>query len=301
MIKVCFLQSEWDNKKVLDTYKKMTPGRSGKWKDMIAVTSIDEADFCVIIDYTIHTVPPEKAIYIGAHPTSCTGYVCFDDKPAFAKLDLKNTPGFGEWWLNIDYDTACTLQPTLKSKNICCIISNQRLFDYHRKRIEFLNTYCDKYTNSINVYGRIIPTSTEKAISNNLHGPLGSTPKDVSYDSTYWYGKETVLEQHRYALEFDMGASPEMGICENYFSERFIDDMIMWCMPIYYGGTNIHKYLPENSFKYVDIFKDNSEYIYNIVNSDFREIHLNDMAEARDLLLNKYQLWPRIYNIVKGC
>jgi len=97
-----------------------------------------------------------------------------------------------------------------------------------------------------------------------------------------------------------MGRSPEMSICENYWSERFFDAMLLWTMPIYYGGTNIHEYLPENSFRYIDLFDSNHtpEYIIDIIDSDFREKHIEDMKEARYLLLNKYQIWPRIKTVI---
>jgi hypothetical protein len=97
-----------------------------------------------------------------------------------------------------------------------------------------------------------------------------------------------------------MGRSPEMGPCENYFSERLFDSMLMWCIPIYYGGTNIDKYLPINSFQYFDLYNLNHtpEYILDIIHSDFREQHLSDLAEARNLLLNKYQIWARMWETI---
>ena len=302
LIKVCFLQSEWDNQKVLDTYKKMTPHCMGKWKNIIGVTSIEDADYCVIIDYSIHEdkIPGYKKIYIGAHPTSCEGYKCFDTKECVAKLDLRDTPGFCEWWLKADYDTLSAMKPPIKTKNLSCIISNQRLYDYHKKRIKFLNNFCSKYPNQIDVYGRIQPTKNETAISNCYKGVAGTKNNAKNYLNTYWYGKKKALQLYRYSLEFDMGASPQMGKCENYFSERFLDSMLLWTMPIYYGGTNIDKYLPRNSFVYLDIFNDSSKKIMDIISSDFREQHLKDITDARDLLLNKWQLWAKIHTVLNN-
>jgi len=72
----------------------------------------------------------------------------------------------------------------------------------------------------------------------------------------------------------------------------------MWCMPLYWGGTNVEDFLPADSFRYIDINGDGSD-VMDIVNSDFREKHLDAIAEARDLLLNKYQIWPRLHSVIK--
>jgi len=301
MVKVCFLQSEWPNQQVLDTYKKMTPNCSGQWHEMVGVPSIEEADFCVIIDYTNQEVPANKAIYIGAHPTSCGGYVCFDDKEAVARLDLRDTPGFGEWWIDYSYDELINLPPPKKTKKAICIVSNQRTYDYHRRRIEFLNEYCQKFPGELEIYGRIQCRKNEEHIQKHYRGVLGTGNDDPNYLSSYWYGKESALELARYVLEFDMGASPEMGKCENYFSERFYDDILLWATPIYYGGTNLEKFFPPCSFYSLDIFTHTVDYVHSIINNNVSQEHyLEAIAECRDLLLNKYQLWPRIYRVINS-
>ena len=301
MFKVCFLQSTHDNEEVLNHYKKMTPNRSGKWKEMVGTTSIEEADYVVIIDYSMHEpIPKNKPkIYIGAHPQVCRGYYCFDEKEAIIKMDLKDTFGFGEWWLDEDYDTLSALKPPKKTKDLSCILSNGRTHDFHKKRIEFMVNFCSKYSNRVDLYGRIKIGKGEESLNKSFKGVCGSSKKDKNYKTTYWNGKRKALEPYRYSLEFDNGSTPKEGICRNYFSERFFDSMLMWCMPIYYGGIDIHKFIPINAFRYIDIFNDSSEYVINIIESDFREQHLKDIAEARYLLLNKYQIWSRVYLAIK--
>jgi len=76
-------------------------------------------------------------------------------------------------------------------------------------------------------------------------------------------------------------------------------------MPIYFGGDNLYNYLPENSFLYTNIHCSGEELEKEVkeaiekINSSFREDHLEELNEARDLLLNKYQLWPYIYNAIQ--
>src|ERR1035437_2724329 len=158
MIKVCFLQTERLNIEVLNTLKKMTPGREGIWKDMVGVATVKEADYCVIIDYTNQIVPPEKAIYVGAHPKSLgKAYNDFKDKTCFAKLDCEQSFGFGEWWLDADYDLLSEMGPRRKIKNLGCIVSNVNTLYNHKARLAWLKRFTDTDPQEFNLYGRIEP------------------------------------------------------------------------------------------------------------------------------------------------
>lgn len=280
-MKVCFLMSDLKPSELLNTYRKMTPGRSGKWKDLEGTDKLEEADWFVVIDQCNRNTPAERTIRIGAHPPCCGGYVNFDKVNAAIKLDIKNTFGFGEWWLLYDYDFLSNLKPMVKSKDLVCIITNQDQQDYQKRRKQYLLKFTSKY--SLDIYGRIKPEGTMIKYYNFELGENTNT--------TYWFGKEKVLAESRYSLEFDAGE------CENYFSERFFDAMLLWCMPLYWGGTNVEKYLPAESFRYIDMSKSGDD-ISNI--ADYREQHIKEMGEARDLLLNKYQIWPRVYAAIKG-
>ena len=77
----------------------------------------------------------------------------------------------------------------------------------------------------------------------------------------------------------------------------------MWCLPLCWGSNNIHEFLPENSFRYVDIENYSSGEItkaIDVLESNFREYHIKDIEIARDLMLNKYQMFPYMYNVIKN-
>ena len=287
MIKVCFIYPSEPRDEVLKTFSRFTPGKSGVWKDMKGVLSVKEADYCMLLDgISREFVPPEKAILVGAHPKmeNFPSYQCFDNRQCAAKLDRRDTFGYAGWWLDEDYDTLSALKPPKKIKDLSCILSNSMGGWGRTDRIEFMKRFCSKYPGKVDLYGRIIP---EGSLVAHYKRELGiNTPKD------YRYGKRKGLEPYRHSLEIDVGP------CKNYFSERFFDSMLMWCMPLYWGGTNVEDFLPADSFRYIDINGDGSD-VMEIVNSDFREKHLDAIAEARDLLLNKYQIWPRLHSVIK--
>ena len=284
-VKVIFIYSNFGDDYTLNVYRKMTPGRSGKWKDMEAVLNRDEADFHIVIDRTHRRVDPKKTIYISAHPMGSPGY--YDPKPeeCVASINYKDTSGFLEWWIDYDYDTLSRMnfEYPQKTKNLCCIVSNSSGGDYQRDRMDFIDRFCGATPLLLDLYGRMEPTRNTDM---SYKGELG---KDIP--DNYWIGKE-ILRDYRYSLEFD-------AYCKNYFSERFADAMLLWCMPLYSGGTGLEKFFPENSFRYVNV-KGNGDDVREIIKSNFWEENIEAMKNARHLILNKYQLWPKVYDTIKS-
>ena len=63
-------------------------------------------------------------------------------------------------------------------------------------------------------------------------------------------------------------------------------------MPIYWGCPNIGDYFPEDSFYLVEM--SNPQEIQEILNKPIEEKHIKALLEARDLVINKYNIWPVI-------
>lgn len=286
-IKVCFIYDPEPNERYLEILSKMTPGGKGIWKNIVGVSSIEEADYCVIVDTTNKTVPKHKAIYLQAHPDEFNYPYRSEMKEAIHVVSMNREPAFGEWWLDADYDTLKALQPMEKGKELCCIISNSRNVSGHKDRIAFLERLCSQYPDMIHVYGRIKSTADEPSIAECFKGELGTnTPQ------TYWWGKDKILSQYKYSLELDALSSP------NYFSERFYDALLMWCKPIYWGCPNIHDHFPKDSCESIDIYREGDEdKVISIVGSG--NYNLTAIECARNLLLDKYQIWAKTYEVIK--
>lgn len=276
-MKVCFIYNPWPNEKTLDLYRKMTPKSSGVWKDLVAVTDQRDADWCVVVDDTDRPMNNDRTLYVGAHPY-IAGYEGYRDLSRFPhKLDLKDTFGFGEWWLKYDWDYLNELEPPEKDKNCCWIISDS-VGGFGRERRKQL---AREMNGLIDVYGRISGVGA---------GILGSKNQD---GGDHMCGKEDVLRRYRYSVEVDVGPT------RNYFSERVFDSLLMWCMPLVWGGTNLEEYLPKDCFRYIDIYGTGKD-ILEICKTDVREKNLNAIREARNLLLNKYNIFARAYEYIKA-
>ena len=78
------------------------------------------------------------------------------------------------------------------------------------------------------------------------------------------------------------------------WTEKLADCYLSWTMPIYYGCTNLDKYFPKESFIQIDINSPESslENLKEKLSKDFWESSLGSIQEARELVLNKYQLFP---------
>jgi len=296
---VCFLSHHYaTNKDFLNTMLKMTPGKSGKWKEMTMITDPFASDYCAVFDGYSQPFPNERTLFFGQHPIKVSrSYNDFRKIKQLASFPLESFLNPGEYWIDIDYDTLINMRPPKKSKDVCsCIIyhkDDQR--EMYRKRIFFMRHFA-KHSTNIDLYGR--PEADFKAdseLTSIYRGCVGKNDFNP-YIGEHFLGKEKVGD-YRYSIEFDVGKTI------NYISERVYDAMLLWTMPIYFGSTNVEKFLPPNSFRYIDAdnWADDKEIqkAIDIINSDFREQNLESMEFARDLMLNKYQSVAYVYEKIK--
>lgn len=271
----------------------MTPNRSGKWKDMIAVTDPFAADFVAIMDGENCPIPHDRAIYYGEHPDCLPAFRRWENKQALVKLPLDKYLNPGEWWIDYDYDTISKMPYPQKNKKLFCSCTLKTSAEMYLKRVRFLEKIAPKYS-GLELYGRPKANYTRNPILNKYHkGELGNVniSREQAGMGLHTTGKE-IIRDYKYSLEFDN------GLTTNYFSERFYDALFMWTMPVYWGSSNVHQFIPENAFRYVDLDNPSEvDRIIKLAESDFAEKHIEDMSRARDLLLNKYQIWPYIYDV----
>jgi hypothetical protein len=293
-MKVCFLSWHFASPRVfLESLLKMTPSCSGKWKDMEAVLNPFDADFCIVMDGYNAPFPEERAIYIGEHPNvenHSPAFRKWENKTALLRLHLDAFVNPGEWWIKHDYDYLSALELSPKEKQLCCIATYQTHNTMYNQRVNFLQALC-KTNTPIDIYGR--PEERYKAdalLVPYYRGSLGFN-KPNGLLAEHLVGKE-VVGDYKYSLELDVGPT------KNYFSERFYDALLLWTKPIYFGSNNIHEFIPREAFNYVNIY-DLSQ-VSEVHRMVTEEINYKAIAEARDLLLNKYQLWPYIYNTING-
>jgi hypothetical protein len=285
MKKLAFVGNNEPPDKLLELFKKMTPGRSGIWKNLLGVDNYKDADYFAVIDWLPSNlgIDETKCVFLGAHPETMHVYRNMNSYRGIRMYDCAKEFGFGEWWLRYSYDYLSQLKPIKKTKQLGAIMSNASNQFYHKMRLAWLGKFTELDPKDFELYGRIIPyTDSMKKYYKGICGSSNSRAEN----NNHMIGKEQVYEEHKYMIEFDAPGS-------NYFSERVFDCLLLWGCPIYWGGQNVHNYLPKDSFKYLDIDMQGKD-LFPLI--DDYEQRLPAIAKARELLLNKYQIWPRCWD-----
>ncbi len=106
--------------------------------------------------------------------------------------------------------------------------------------------------------------------------------------------KRNGLINYNYHLAFD-----NQDTIKDFFGTQFTDALLMWTVPIFWGGGDGDKYFPEGSY---ETFNVDDPYeidrIVDIVESGDYLSRLPAIKEARELILNKYNMWPTIKNAI---
>ena len=294
MATIAFLANSKSPDFNLNLWRRMTPGCSGTWGNLTGTADVRSADYVMVLDSLGSSgvsaemrasINPEKLILIGGHPEGHTYYVDMDKEDCAYRIDAGKTQAFGEWWIKYDYDYLSALQPMQKTAKLGTIVSNAETQISHIKRKEWLARYCQKHKNKLDIYGTISPTDVMRP---NYKGALG--PRSAS---DWMSGKEDTYAQYACMVEFDYSG-------KHYFSERVFDCLLMYCFMFYWGGGGVEKYLPAECHFLFDIEGEGDDILAAIESPGFYAKKLPAIKEARDLLLNKYQLWPRIHTAIYG-
>ncbi len=273
MIKIYFAPA-WglSNKEMTDWYNKQTPNNDGVWDNLESTYNIDKSDYIIMQDATSENVDKSKTIFLGKEPNYISKYRCGD---CFRELhhELGNSWMPQTWWVNMSYNELKNLTPN-KTKKLSVVNSNKRGTKGQSVRYDIIQRIIRKYPNDIDVWGGI--TMGRKNIG-SFKDVL--PPRD----------KKDGLLPYKYHFVCENGNKPF------YFSEKIIDPLLCWSMPIYWGCENIDKFLPEGSYISIDVDDPTAiDKIIEISNSDLWENSLDKIGEARELILDKYNLWSTI-------
>ena len=269
----------------LDIFRQ-TPGYSRMWEG-IEFTESDEqeCDLLVVLNASskdLYVKIPPKARWLFSqeppvehHKWIISSFRHFDRIYAFwdkhYSHNIIHLQTALPWHINKSYDELLLLTKTEailnKKKTLSWITSDQKKLSGHSLRMSFKDFLLQENLN-FDLWGR------------------GFTPIEDKFDGLYPYKYSIAIENYS---------------CNDYWTEKIADCFLSWTMPIYYGAKNITKYFPEKSMILIDPNdKEKSLSIIKdaIANNLFEE-RINDIEEARDLILNKYQFFPFIVQLIK--
>jgi len=264
----------YSSEKLTNIFKRQTPNNSGVWGGIECVNDRSEADYILIQDQTDEkNIDKSKVIFFGREPKHIGKFKWDNCYKTFHHED-GDTWMPQTWWVNISYDKLKNGDIPQKTKDFSIIDSGKRMVKDHVKRVNIINDIIKKYPNKVDVYGKITRGRENSGVF-----------KTMLPDRA----KEKGLLDYRYTLAIENGST------DFYFSEKIVDALLCWAMPIYYGCKNIDKFLPKGS--YINIDLDDKNVVNKIIEyteSDYREENIENIREARDLILNRYNIWPTI-------
>lgn len=271
MKKIYFADTPWsDSKTLVENFRHQTPDNSGTWENITFTLNKDEADYIIIMDETSESVVEEKVIFLGREPAAVGVKEWTRNSFGNYHHEKGNSWLAQTWWIKLPYNELATINPE-KEKNLSSIDSGKRYTQYHNFRVDLNLHLRDNHSSDIDVFGPI----------NNRTLP--------------YRDKKDGLLKYRYNLVLENCKT------DFYFSEKIVDPILLLTMPIYSGCKQIDKFLPKGSYILFDDSK-GVEYaasqILEISKSNYRDENLENLKEARELMLKKYNIWSTIYKAI---
>ncbi len=111
------------------------------------------------------------------------------------------------------------------------------------------------------------------------------------------YFKLNKIDHGPVNTKFDLLSKYDYCLCienmylEGYITEKIFDCFFLWNYPIYKGSSDIKKYLPEDTFIFIDDFNDTNElikYTQSLSENDKNDYRDNMIKFFEGPLINKY-------------
>lgn len=265
---------------------RQTPCSKGIWEDceFLINQPCDECDAWVVLQSTKGLLeqettycPPENLVLITREPpdmmTWPTRYIqqfhlvvsCHSNLEHDNVLQTQH----GQTWhlAEHSYDQLLAIQPEAKTKRISVICSNKTYTPGHRSRLHLLEVLKGHFK-ELDVFGQGFNPIADK-----------------------WHG----IYPYQYHLVLENGSFP------HYWTEKLTDAYLGYTLPIYYGCPNLKDYFSSQSFIQIDA--NNIDESIDVIEKAFAthqyEESLIAIVEARNRLLNQYNLFPMLANLCR--
>lgn len=286
------------NEKLTGLFLRQTHEGKGIWGDCKFVINepVDRCDWWIVchassLKTTEKTIcDPNHIVYISMEPTEqsiparflkqFSKLVICDPNVRHKNIHLAN--GL-TWWVGmdvrhdnghhfsasyaLDYDKLKSMTCPAKVNRISVICSRNQSLPGHHKRLAFL----DKLQQH--------PISEYIDFFGGGHRPIPD-----KWDAIAPYKYHLVLEN---------------SVVPDYWSEKLGDAYLGFSYPIYYGCPNIADYFSTDSLKVIDIdnFEQSVAVLEDLISFDHYDQHADAIVQARDQVLNKYNIFQLMANI----
>ena len=283
MIKVYFAPN-WGltSEQMINDYIKQTPKELGVWDNITYTLNPDEADYLIIQDSCdfnlMNKFPINKRLYFSREALTPNIINSYRNQVVNCSFWDEQSILWTKWWypnkssggINKTYDYLLNEKPIIKDKNLTCILSNKVDNYGHQLRRNFTSNFIKDY--NFDLYGAVSFSNKTLPTNDKCEG----------------------LDPYKYCLAFD-----NQDIIKPFFGTQFTDSILRWCVPIYWGGAALKDYFPEDSYIQIDIKNEKTiENVKNLLSKDNYEKRIPALKKARQLILDNYNVWPLIKNVI---
>jgi hypothetical protein len=283
---------------------QQTPGCSGVWGSFTFTEKFDQkVDYSVVLNNLETGVsthcPPDKVYRIVQEPPteflkewhinpsySSKTFTC---DPEYSGDEYIRSHPMVPWHINRDYDFLASTPVPDKTSKLSWITSTKNFLEGHKTRMGFLGDVANRIPELELIGTNIHHISNPEARKQNSEEQQRLGFKIVE---DKWAG----LAPYKYSLAIENFSGPD------YWTEKLADCFLSWTLPIYYGCTNLEDYFPADSFVRIDINnpEEATRVIKQTIQANSWEKRINAISEARNLVLNEYQLFPAMSKFLKS-
>jgi len=261
---------------------RQTPGGAGGWEGVrFTLDPVPECDYAVVLNrpaedavvrcppagvWALMQEPPNES-YREMHRGAAEYARVYTQDPCLRGARYVHSQPALPWHVDrsLDFLRGCGVPE--KPRALSWITSNLTGWQGHRERMAFLEAIRGRV--EFDLFGRGFSPIADK-----------------------WDG----LAPYRCSLAIENFSGPY------YWSEKLADCFLAWCLPLYYGCTQIEEYFPPEALVRVDIRHPAAavQTIREVSAGDRWERSLEAIAEARRLVLEEYQLFPFLAGEVRA-
>jgi len=282
--------------RMLADYLHQSPHNSGAWGGIEATLSPNEADYLIIQDECEKNLyeqfSPSHRLYFSREALA-PQYIDYYSPTQVKRCSFWDGSSilWTKWWypnksaggINKTYDelTQEEENPYFKNKLLSSIQSAKRTTWGHALRYNFLENFMREHGDLLDLYG----------FDDKYCAGMPFRNKELKNNDKFH-----ALSQYKYCFAFD-----NQDTIKNFFGTQFTDAILYWTVPIYWGGADLQRFFPPGSYIQIDLKDLNTpEQVVNFLKEDDYSARVESLKEARDLILNKYNLWPLIEDIIKN-
>ena len=264
----------------------MTKNNIGKWNNLNGVYNINTADVVIFIEgipqnFNLNLLNNKKFICFPREPLIHKNWEQFKFPTGYTYdnfFHVVTNPQF----IDKNYDFLSNLEYNEHKKKFSAIISNKINSSGYKLRRNFLINLSKTYPNLCDIYG----AGWTNELGSSYKGKLEGYHKNALGKNTKFIG----LIDYKYSLCIENCSKRELFFREIYRCNIMLD-YTKFIMVVYIFQINF----PDDSYYIVDITSNNClEKIKEIINKPITDKNITALKEARNLILNKYNIWSVI-------